>query len=42
MLEYARAGGLSAEELALALGGNAATLLGLASPEVARVRRDKE
>jgi predicted TIM-barrel fold metal-dependent hydrolase len=42
MLEYARAGGLNGEELALALGGNAATLLGLASPEVARVRRDKE
>ena len=29
MLEYARASGLGEAELALALGGNAATLLGL-------------
>jgi len=29
MLEYARASGLGEDDLALALGGNAATLLGL-------------
>lgn len=35
MLDYARASGLSEAELALALGGNAATLLGAALPGIA-------
>jgi uncharacterized protein len=40
MLDYARAGGLSEDELALALGGNAARFLRLAAPDAAPAGRE--